>query len=461
MANFTNGGSFRVGYLPPNFQESDLGRVDLTTLSAYPSVDMDPKDTSWKHFRSVDERNVAFHWMKPLTDDNVESFGGWITFYVVGSLVQTLNTSGSVQLVVESAGGFEFMQPAPLNDNGPNPNADPIGWARHVLSGPGCDDMAGDIHESFIQICNNTTRNLPTGFMNAVAPGGDFPESYGGHISDAEKFIRHDIENGKSVISDNAHLVAPGAEDYLVGITRNGYKTDLPPLNADYSGSTSMKAVTTTATGTTEFTPMPQYRAYTMKQPVEKVAAIPYVSFELRSIRVKEGWEFATAQYAEKATVLPINVAGCGITSQVATTLPNLEPTESIVLFCNSRLNSINIQTQAIASAIKAWRKGSRPQTCYVYALRSDDVPGPLLLLRLQPNGMFSCAAANADTIIYKPQSRLYLEFMQELPLGTPLPPTAGTSSFLRKAGRATKAILNGIEPKLASQTELWNALQY
>lgn len=458
MANFTNGGSFRVGYLPPNFKEADLATIDLTTLSAYPSVDMDPKDTTWKHFKSVDERNVAFHWMKPLSDESIESFGGWITFYVVGSLVQTLNTAGSVQLVVESAGGFEFMQPASLSGNGPSPvDKHPLANATTSLTLPGCDDKIGDVVTSFIQICASTTRNLPAGFGLASAPGGLTPAEYGGHLTNIEADYYKDVKEGRSCISPSAYLQCTVNNEWVPYFDASPiFKL---PLNIAWPDH-MMEATTS---GGAAMSPSPTERTHYLKPPFLDPAGLSVVHWHINNYTGSSNDTVVTDCAGHPLSYTPINVATVGVSDTNPSFIPNLVPNESIVLFCNSRLRSINIQTEAMAQAILENRPSAqRPQTSYVYALRSTDTSGPILLLRLQPNGMFSCAPTATDTIIRKPTgARLYLEFVQELPLATPLPPLAGTSSFLRKAARATRAVLGGTQVDLAMQVNLWNALAY
>jgi len=120
----------------------------------------------------------------------------------------------------------------------------------------------------------------------------------------------------------------------------------------------------------------------------------------------------------------------------------------------------MNIQTGPMATRIAFNKYSTSPQTSYVYSLRSDDTANPLLLVRLQPNGLFSCAPVSADTVLYKPNAILRLEFEYTLPITTPLPSLPGTSSFLRKALRATREAAKN-NAAASFDTSLWNALKY
>lgn len=181
MATFQFGGSFRIGFLPPKFNRAEVLRVGIQTLTAYPNVDLDPKNTDWSQFQCSDERNVLFHWMNG-DYDKAESFAGWFVFYVAAPLVVS-GTDSSVSLLCEAAGGFNFSQLAPLNQVIAGSNA----WFQSqsaLYYQSGCDDYAQTFK---VNIWPTTIRSLPCGFFYASTIGGsqsDYPPSiYGGSFT--------------------------------------------------------------------------------------------------------------------------------------------------------------------------------------------------------------------------------------------------------------------------------------
>jgi hypothetical protein len=179
----------------------------------------------------------------------------------------------------------------------------------------------------------------------------------------------------------------------------------------------------------------------------------PYGDVSKAAISISRDWT---------NTPLPINLAQSGLASDSTGTskLVNVCPTESILLFCNVLSRSFNLQTKAMRRALKA--APPTPQNAsHVYQLRAEGIAGPLMYVRLQPSGMFTCPAVTTTTTIFKGNVRLYLEFAFVLPLSTPLPATPSGPRMIKYAQKAARESRKSGNINTCYQIHLWNNLRY
>lgn len=419
MANFANGGSFRIGFLPPNFTQADIHNVPLDTLTAYPNEDLDPKNTDWTEFKTSDQRNVMYHYMAdPSTADTAE-IGGWIVFYVVGSLVQTLQTSGTVQMVVETAGDFVFRQVAPLTD-GPAPSTLgplPTSVLTNLLLHAGCDTQqtTGD---AALQIIKSEFQSMPAGFMLATAVDGTKPETKAPNskISPYCTYWRSRIQSGaipSSLMSITVSDFDSGR--WLADIVDSG---SIPIYNCDGDLHHGFGPISTTGERwrfgtlnsiTDTFT---KYRFHTEGQNFTEVNT--------------QGSYYTIGSGREKHN--PLDVSKIPHSAFGTSSLINQRAGESILAFADLSLGSIDMQTRAIAEWLKA--HPASIATDYLYSLRSDEDIGILLYVRLQPSGMFTTTATTQDIVMAG--KKFYLQYEGEISPSAPLPSSSSTQSFIR-----------------------------
>ena len=377
MANFANGGSFRVGFLPPYFTEEQVQNMSLATRTAYPNMDLDPKFTDWTEFSGVDERRVLFHTMDESTP---EGFGGWIVFYVVGSLVQSLQTSGEVSMIIETAGDFEFLQLADLSDGGVTPTTSgplPPQACLNILDQQGCDDHTGG--DSFVLQVQPVNVQTAKGFFLGTSLDGSAPESL------AAGSIIHPQENVTSYrtrAEGSILLNGSGTDKYKrdkKGNSDGFFKSYLPPGYLATVNCESGALVVQTFTQDLR------------KEINDTIILSDGVWFghagyhedlpsEHSKTRIDHPYSY------EHTNKFHFHVEPTILLTQ--STLKNQRPNESIVQFANRSTRALNLQTKAIARALKNQPPGITAD--HLYTVRAPDVNGPIMYLRLQPCGMFT-----------------------------------------------------------------------
>lgn len=433
MANAFNGGSIRVGFLPPNITEAQIRGMSLATLTAYPNQDLDPKNTSWVNFTGNDERNVMFHWTADTPDaTKPETFGGYIVFYVAGQLVTGNQQGGEVNLYVEIKGDYHFLQPNPAFNISDGQFAGPLRAEalRNLALQPGCDDgISGSTKLSGVQILTSTTRSLNCGFLYAYGYNGTDPTTY----SPSTTWNIPYATNTRALIPGGTQpgLDAPfatlspgaGATGTIRFYTDPGQTSGqimLPITNAEITAV----SLPTFSDPTNTMPPSNNpgwYLTPTSKDIGTDGTVFPTDRFYYK----KNSYGPCTASSGNAMAVLyypsnvgnPILIANTGLTGFNKPARND----ESIVVFVNTYHRTLNMQTALMAESLRL-SNGLDPNTTYVYTLRSADTNDPIINMRLWSDGIWSTNAVTSDTLILKPGIELYLQFDRTLPAGSSLP---------------------------------------
>lgn len=414
--------------------------MSLATLTAYPNVDLDPKNTQWIHIAGNDERNVMFHWMKDMPDpDRPETFGGYIVFYVAGQLVTGNQQGGEVSLYVEVKGDYVFLQPNPAFQVSSGQFAGPLPEAalRNLGLAAGCDDgTAGSTTHSGIQILANSTRSLPSGFLNGYGYNGTTPLEYSPGTTWDPRFAAayRATANRGFLPSPNATGAFSTQKDgaayslnLAMQVTRN---LPLPVTNAEKEAYW-MPAPYNPPTFVPAPAPNPGYY-YAISGDKQLLSGIFF-----RCQRASWNTLDATDWLANTSAAPFIMGAPSQIGNPIKiadTLLPDFSKParsdESFVVFVNTFLRTMNYQTHLMAEGLRQSKAVSTSNT-YVYTLRSAVDDAPIINMRLWPDGQWSTNAVTVDTLIIKPGEELYLTYDRILPVSSPLPPVAYA---LRKA---------------------------
>nr|WPR16415.1 MAG: coat protein [Avian associated calicivirus 6] len=434
MATAFYGGSIRVGYLPPNLTPTDIRNMPLDVLTVYPNDDFDPKNTTWTHFATPDERDTAYHYIENnvsgWNQDDKRSFGGYIVLYVAGRLVTQSPEMSSINIIVESAGNFNFSQISPHF------------LTRDVPSG------GGSLSGSSLQLENWLPCELPQKFGSiklgimplalSVVPSGGF---------NMQPLIEVPLKDAPDI---NIPFEAQMAIDTLVPLKQNFVVGEL-----DNSAGTSYfnGPCGLVSTG-----------VYTVERDFLSVNAttFPFSTFVTPGTRFNSD---GSVRYALQDGVGPATPLGPKF-SVVQ------KPTTSFSSFfghlytdCTFKPNALNESLVTVfddgmilpslqPSLFKAQLKHSGltdPTTTEIYALRTSEGV-TILLLRLNANGVLSTSAL-PETVI-KIEPGMHLQYLQDLPSYSPLPVTSAMRRNLKKL-RLDDILRNspdklGISPELA-----------
>lgn len=422
MATFQFGGSLRIGFLPPKFTQQQIQQMPIQTLTAYPNIDLDPKNTNWVEFQASDERNILFHWMDDLNSDDPQSFGGWFVFYVASPIVVSGGVTSTISLLVESAGSFNFSQLAPITAIKPTAS----GWidSDYVIGQTGADDnntITG------IQILPATIKSLSGGFFGmkglAKEPITSLPSV---KVSENLKKYITEVDDGNRIVQNlNPGKATRGAGDKECYIGSEVIGLEILP-NAEPTAMGSLLI----PVGYTQQESFPP----TMKSCEWRSDGYIQYRGETTSGGAREevkGLVSPRSDATQRAS--PIDTTKIGIPEEVfAQTLEG----ESLVLFVNTTLRTINTQTRQHKQFL-ARVPNFQNTTSQLYQLRRDGQASPLLTLRLTPWGYWTTRAT--DVVALLSDEKLYLTYLQDLPMSTPIPGNSYSSKFLRYAGRCTQ----------------------
>jgi len=434
LANFANGGSFRIGFLPPIFTEHEIQNLPISTLTAYPNMDLDPKNTEFVHFKCSDERNIAFHWMRELDSLTQQDFGGWVIFYVVGPLVQSLQTTGSVSLIVECCGNFQFDQIRPISSIGPNPPDSgplPASVTSNLQFQLGCDDWLVNDRHFAVQVNPSSQVSMPCGWWFANAVGGGLPSARasGSKASPNMLALRTSIENGTLDVVPRAPAITdiPGSSGTSTLIRFNSNSICPPNATSDYYQLTFNLAQALDS-GLGEWS---NDKTITENNPTRPF----YFSASSPNFHDHSDVEGYIGPGSSKAHIQnAVEFSGISFTNDDSS-LKTILPNESIVSFSNLSFRTTNLQTRQMAIALKSMI--FNPDISYLYELHSADTSGPLLIMRLCPSGMWTTIGSASTLIINKPGAEFFLRFVQTLPVTTPIPVSA---RLIRRLERLEKA---------------------
>lgn len=149
---FYGGGLYFVR-IPPNYTIEQVNAMDLSSYTAFPHADMDPKNLSSIDLDLPDYRIGHFH-QGPLELSNPQSFAGWLAIVVNARLVTQSPEISSIDLRVEMAGDFLYKVPGPIRDL-PSEATGPISEANlFVPNLTGCDDAVHMINHTNLVVCN-------------------------------------------------------------------------------------------------------------------------------------------------------------------------------------------------------------------------------------------------------------------------------------------------------------------
>lgn len=401
-ANFTNGGSFRIGFLPPHFNENQVSTgVPLSTLTAYPTVDMDPKNTDWTEFSTVDQRKVLYHSMDTEGED---SFGGWIVFFVAMPLVSTMQASGNVSLIVETAGDFQFRQPAPLGTDITPVRGSPLTHSLTRLKNQIGVDSAFMGTRNGLQICASSTTSVKAGFYRQIGLGNRTPTSFPGCT-----FTKPAIAYRDAI--SNTRFGMPASAKLTHDQTSNEY-AQLDGIH-NFSGNVP--------NGIIVYQPHPtQGIMLEAQSSFNEHNDVVQIHVADTLFRDNDIW----MRVPESTSPVPISLA-----SNMNSVITPLATGESIVLWVDFEYRMYNTQTEAQRDDLK--NTVASDTLSYIYALKSRNTQGVLLLLRLNPNGMWTSPATTVDTILpFSNNDEFFLEFIEILPVSTPLPKQNSARKF-------------------------------
>lgn len=428
MANAFNGGSFRIGWLPPNLNPTEIRTMPLSSLTAYPNRDLDPKNTDWMHYMANDERNVMFHWMTDGPDyTKPESFGGYIVMYVVGSLVTGQAQIGTVSMVVEAVGNFTFKQPSPRFKNISPVSNGPLSQdaITDITYAMGCDDFFASPRQA-INILPKMLEALHWGFSRAYTVGGQPSySSPGAALDDVERDV---MNQNISIQTNTVATYNITAENYCEFRIPKRTNTCLP-FNIDRRAvqfSTSLFAAG--ASGVTFY----DQTVTKAEIHVESDNWQRYTCGPFQSAGTSPGF---ASFWGETGGTFNGEYIGAKDTTSL---LPKPQPAESAVVFSALISASANAQTRPMAQSLK--NSTANPGMSYLYAVHSQQNPERLRLLRLNPNGMFTTQAED-NNVTLRPAlgDSFYLTYEGTLPVDSPLPPR---SSYAKQiARRSVKAL--------------------
>lgn len=419
IATFQFGASLRCGFLPPKFTMEQVQNMPIQTLTAYPNVDLDPKNTNFLTFETSDERNVLFHWMSELDDQDPSSFGGYFVFYVAAPLVVSGGSPLSVSLLVEAAGDFNFAQLAPLTALTPAST----GWVENgnsvnLMLQAGCDDKST---VQGLQINNISVKNLPNGFFMGNGLAGKLPSeiSFGSNFGLVPRAVRANIVDGTYVLSTIFH----GAISTTSGTSLFVCDPDgsvIPVQNGRKAGCVAAPAAGDIQSSTDHtYAPVPG-------------SGNPFMILYRRTPNMPEGPAafYLTGPGASE----PVDINQYKIEEDTSNLINEL-PDESIVTFMNYTFGTMNFQTAQMAqdmSRVAAYD----PNNSQLYQLFQGNSPTPVLTLRLHPSGMWTTRAVDVPAALTS--TNIYLRYLQDLPMTSPLPPSNREYKFLRSAGKCS-----------------------
>lgn len=437
------GGSFRVGFLPPNISEAQIRGMTVQALTAYPNVDLDPKNTDWMYYSPPDERNVMYHWSAPPDSTKPETFGGYIVFYVVGPLVTQNDAFRSISMIVEMQGKYMFAQPNPTFGSSIQPPVLPGPLTDrsllNVLSQDGCDDHLNA--NTVIQILNKSIVSLGVGLVYGYGYNKTNPGTYAGSaISVAQSNNRTNVLDGSIKILPACTVTTnTDSSTYLDVTPQPGYKSVLP-TNAEKSSYACVDAL---------FAATPAANGPQVVNNATRVSfheGEPFKIFWQKGVNASgycvsyDAGKVTTLTLASIDSTTPLSVANIGDTTDITKYVP-LPAGESIVTFCNLGTRTMNLQTRQMAQDLAA-TTGMDVTQSYIYSLRAVDLPSPIRLLRLSANGMFTTNAVDADVLISR-DVEMYLVYEQTLPVNTPLPPQTEFQYYMeRKYEKDTSRIV-------------------
>lgn len=427
QATFQFGGSFRLGWLPPKFTRSQVQNMPIQTLTAYPNIDLDPKNTCWMEFQASEERNILFHWMEDLDSDNPETFGGWFVFYVAAPLVISGGAGSSVTLLVESAGSFNFAQLAPITAISPSVRG--ILDSDLIFGQVGCEDNA---RIEAIQIFASSIKSAPLGWFAARA-------SQNGYTRDQTDVILSDpIRTWVTAVRSDPYVMAQaGRIDAPKWEGKNNIHFIPNVLNQQFHVNQEWGAITIAVPPKFYGNEGAHLGNVAYKYIKGNNTTIAFQGTIVKGTPV-DNYSLLSSSNSNST----FNFARAGIQTQTGddqpvydnSTMP-LANNESLLGFVSFRNRSFSIQTRQQGTALAA--SELQKTNSQLYQLFAGDNPTPLLTIRLTPFGYFTTRGVEAEALLTGKD--LYLRYLQDLPMSTPIPGSYSEAKFLRQAAQCAK----------------------
>lgn len=420
-ANALFGGVFRMGFLPPWFTYDEIqSGLDLATLTSFPNVDLDPKAQGWMHFEAHDERRMMFHLNKPIDQLTPDDFGGWIIFYVVTPLVQSLTTS-SVPLAIEVAGKFEYAQPKSIGGPTPPPTPGGIlsgGACRYINTQQLCDCYTTDPRNALLLV--QSGNRMIDGFVLSYATGGRAPNDIPGtRFGDPFPSRRAKLISGDLVMVGGGMYDVEG--DKIQCVTKHDTQmtacslTDTYAFAADNVGAIS--------------------KIYVKSANYDSTFRLDDIHFKLASS--PNGTTVGGFGNDHNANNPPNPAV---LHTGPVLRYSSMAPTEAMVYFGNATNGEFSMQTKSIALDLKASSPLDNTMS-HIYTLHKTGGSGPLMTLRLCPNGMFTTSPTTKDIVVpMGEETEFYLQFLQAIPITTPLPQASLNYSTFRACRYAQEA---------------------
>lgn len=418
------GGSIRIGRLPPNMTEQEVFSAPLELLTAHPNMDLDPKNTSWVHFKVSDQRDVGYHYFDT-PDSDFRSFGGWVVGFLASRLVTQSPEFTQVEMLVEIAGDFQYDQPSrrlPQSVSNLDPLAPSTQFPLHLH--PILDAPTSGIG-NIVQVCPVTVNQLAAGGLTMSAVGlplalgqlpslqitsgreavvtqqrSEDPDSFGlmtGSISEQTITM---VYQGRSWLNMEMHTGPEGAVYSTIPYTAIGHI----PVASQSVFFNSIDTTSNVLTATMEVNPTDQ------ENPNSPIGIL----------NVSSPCMCNNVQPLDPQKM--VNASTGGPIMQ----LRPLAGGESIVIFGNLFSRTMSVQTELMREALATQANQSSSNTSWVYNLTNASGT-PLLVVRLNPNGMFTSNPVTQAVVF--PSKGLKLVFLQQLPLSDPLP---APSFFMR-----------------------------
>jgi hypothetical protein len=186
---FYGGGLFFVR-IPPNYTIDQVNAMDLSSYTAFPHADMDPKNISSIDIDIPDYRVGHFH-HGPLELSDSTSFAGWLAIVVNARLVTQSPEIHSIDLRVEMAGDYTFRVPGPIR-TGPTETGGPIldGHLNKIPDEIGTDDVVSTLGGTVVTVQSTDRNRITNGNVFTINSEGKFLYTPGENATLAVK--KHD-----------------------------------------------------------------------------------------------------------------------------------------------------------------------------------------------------------------------------------------------------------------------------
>jgi hypothetical protein len=459
LATAWYGGSIRCGFLPPNMSLEEVHNVPLEVLTSYPNRDIDPKNTAWVDFRGPDQREISYHYLKPFDDTDRQNFGGYIVFYVAGKLVTQAPDFTTIQFIVETAGDFLYDQPSPRALTPSGPHLHPLGNSifSQIQFQPLIDSADAGLG-NVIQVCASTVTQLTVGGIGMSGVGKAYAlfnttpgiTKLAGGIDDKYKAIAAHFDSMSKGAGD---IHDDGTNNMRVG-PKSGADFTIPRYNRAYNESGDAIAnVGCHNAGGLSSTKFGLYKIAFDKNGIDTdTLESKIVTTYIEPTGPSGTYEFNVNEL-HWVTNTANNTTSFVNPALAPTGLMTLAPVvggESIVIFANVRTHYFATQTMNMAYELGKFAQDmTSSDVSYLYNI-VNEAGTPLLLVRLNPNGIFT-TTPSASTVVYP--GNTYLRYFGTLPTSSPLPPLTAQAKLLRhtlaRASRSKAFCLQDIKDEV------------